>query len=359
MMREIVVLPGAKQTVDGPIAWVRSIGPIRSTSKIDLNEGALVLTIGLDGQHGDAIAPVGGKFDRMTLTGGITVQFGRPGDPFLAAIPLPSDSAGGGGAVWGNDASGTAPTEPPVLIGGLTSASGHVQPIRMDESGRVQVIPVASALGTGSPVLVAADAAGNQTAVGPDAVGVASTTSPIQIGGTTAGGGTAGTTVNGLAVDAVGRAHTLPIGFDAVGAAATVNPLGVAGVDADGKVQREVMGAAAYWNNSLSGLAVVSGGKSKIHTITVHNLSSAAFFVQIFLSTASPTLGSTFPDFEVAVPSIATAGQGAVVHLDFPAGLQGFAAAAGLHIAATTTSKGASAVGASVCHINLTYSSSS
>lgn len=99
-------------------------------------------------------------------------------------------------------------------------------------------------------------------------------------------------------------------------------------------------------NAALTTTQTVSASAGKFAGyMTLINLNSAPAYIQVFDTTGAVTLGTTAPNFVIAIPANTTAANGVAANLELSNGL---AIANGIKIAATTTSNGASTVATGV-----------
>lgn len=93
-------------------------------------------------------------------------------------------------------------------------------------------------------------------------------------------------------------------------------------------------------NPALTTLQTVSSSAGRFGGfLSIINVNAAPAYIQCFDTTATVTLGTTQPSFIIPIPAATTAALGAIFTRDVSIPL-----AAGLQVAATTTSNGATAV---------------
>lgn len=99
-------------------------------------------------------------------------------------------------------------------------------------------------------------------------------------------------------------------------------------------------------NAALTTTQTVSASAGKFGGyMTLINLNAAPCYIQVFDTTGAVTLGTTAPNFVIAIPANSTAALGVGANMELSNGL---AIANGIKIAATTTSNGASTVATGV-----------
>lgn len=99
-------------------------------------------------------------------------------------------------------------------------------------------------------------------------------------------------------------------------------------------------------NAALTTTQTISGSAGKFGGyMTLINLNSSPAYIQVFDTTGAVTLGTTAPNFVIAIPANSTAANGVGANMELSNGL---AITNGIKIAATTTSNGASTVATGV-----------
>lgn len=136
---------------------------------------------------------------------------------------------------------------------------------------------------------------------------------------------------------AVSLGSALPAGTAALG---SVNLSPTASGGWKGYALGNTTNAALTTTQTVSGAAGKFGGY-----MTLINLNAAPTYIQVFDTTGAVTLGTTAPNFVIAIPANSTAALGVGANMELSNGLL---IANGIKIAATTTSNGASTVATGV-----------